>query len=595
MKAFLYRIFHPPSWSIVVKLIIAFSLTSLLPLAFLGWCSFTVAKETLLIEKRSMLTSQANELVRHLDILLVERISSIKLLSKSETVKSFAASWPNPTKHDQLETQKILDNFADSNPYFQAVYIMNRQGEVILSTVENTGQNLDSCVCFQKAMAGNTYISDISISMDSGDPALYFCAPIKEEDGEIHAATILQVHAEEVWSLIELEKNTLGIGSVAILFDEYGIRIAHASDRSLIFKSVVPLDPQLEAQLLAEQRFGTMDRIESTNFPELAEGLFSVEKPTLFTHHLIISDTLYHASAIRLTMKPWTVIQTVPESAFLSTVNQIRQITLIITVITAVLMLAFINLSISHMTKPLKKLTLSAKQITEGQLDISLKDINIQQGDEIGVLFQSLKAMQSSLTASYARLEEAYLITIEALSSALDVRDRETEGHSRRVTFMSMRIAEELRLDSSERQALLRGALLHDVGKIGISDTILLKTGALTEQEWAIMKRHPMIGYKILKDIKFLEDSLSVVISHHEKFDGSGYPYGLSGTNIPLNARIFSVADAYDAITNERPYKKAKSHEEAVAEIKRSSGTHFDPEIVEVFIKLFTRENGEDA
>jgi|GEM_PF-2975681 len=587
MKDSLRRLFHPSSWSILFKLIVAFSIISLLPLVFLGWYDFRTAKQAMLVGQRQALTSHANELAHHLDILLAERLSSIKLLTKYESVRTFAASWPNPSSHAQIEAQENLDNLTDSNPYIQAVYLMNRDGEVILSSVENVGDNFGFRPYFQQAIAGNTYISDISISVDAGIPVIYFSAPIEEDDGTINAIALLRVHAEEIWSMVEFEKDTVGSDSVAILFDEYGMRIAHASDRSLIFKTVVPLDPQLEAQLLAEHRLGTMNVIESTNFPELAEGLSLAENQPHFTYHMNISDDVYHASAARLALKPWTVIETVPESAFLSSINQIENITYIVITLVGIFTLVIIVLSSLQITRPIKQLTASAKRIAAGELDLSLKDLKIPQEDEIGLLFRSLSAMQSSLTESYSELEDSYLVTIEALSSALDSRDRETEGHSRRVTSMSVRIAETLGLDSSECQSLKSGALLHDIGKIGISDTILHKPGPLTEQEWEIMKQHPKIGNKILKNVKFLEDSLPVVLSHHEKFDGSGYPYGLIGEDIPLIARIFALADAYDAITSDRPYRKGKSHDEAVAEIKRSAGTHFDPSIVEVFIKLY--------
>jgi HD-GYP domain-containing protein (c-di-GMP phosphodiesterase class II) len=526
----------------------------------------------------------------HLDSILAERLSSIKLLSKSEYLKTFAASWPNPSYHVNEEVQESLDNLTDSNPYIQAVYLMNREGEVILSSVENVGDNYGFRPYFQQAIAGNTYISDISISVDAGIPVIYFSAPIEEEDGTINAIALLRVHAEEIWSIVEMEKDTLGPGSVAIIFDEFGMRIAHASDHSLIFKTVVPIDPQLEAQLLAGHRLGTMNIIESTNFSELAAGLSLVESQPHFTYHLDTSDDIYHASKAKMAMKPWTVIQTVPEPSFLSSINQIKNITIFITLLVGIFIMVIIALFSLQITRPVKQLTASAKRIAAGELDHTLHNLKIPQEDEIGVLFRSIRGMQSSLIESYSDLKDSYMATIEALSSALDSRDRETEGHSRRVTSISIRIGKTLGLDSSECQALKTGALLHDVGKIGISDTILHKPGPLTEQEWEIMKQHPLIGNKILKDVKFLKDSLPVVLSHHEKFDGSGYPYGLIGEDIPLIARIFALADAYDAITSDRPYRKAKSHEEAVAEIKRSAGTHFDPSIVEVFIKLYCKE-----
>ncbi len=192
-----------------------------------------------------------------------------------------------------------------------------------------------------------------------------------------------------------------------------------------------------------------------------------------------------------------------------------------------------------------------------------------------------------SLAAALGDLEKSYQATLLALSAALDARDRETEGHSQRVTKWALAVGHQLKLSDAELTSLERGALLHDVGKIGISDNILLKAGPLTPQERLLMNQHPQLGYNMLKDIPFLQDALPVVLYHQEQFDGSGYPAGLRGEVIPLAARIFAIADTYDAMTSMRPYREAMSHPEAIAEIKRCRGTQFDPRVVDAFLELF--------
>jgi GAF domain-containing protein len=200
----------------------------------------------------------------------------------------------------------------------------------------------------------------------------------------------------------------------------------------------------------------------------------------------------------------------------------------------------------------------------------------------------------ASLAVALGNLEESYQATLLALSAALDARDRETEGHSQRVTKLALAIGRELKLSPEELTSLERGALLHDVGKIGISDNILRKTGPLTQQERELMHQHPILGYNMLKGIPFLQDALPVVLYHQEMWDGSGYPEGLRGSQIPLGARIFSVADTYDAMTSTRPYRKALSHEEAVREITRCRGTQFDPLVVDAFLELFRKQKQTD-
>lgn len=185
----------------------------------------------------------------------------------------------------------------------------------------------------------------------------------------------------------------------------------------------------------------------------------------------------------------------------------------------------------------------------------------------------------------YVRLQNNYQETVMALSNALELRDKVTAGHSDRVTAYSLIIGNEMGLSDEELLRLRLGALLHDLGKIGISDTILHKEGKLSEEEWAKMREHPELGCKIIRGIPFLEPAIDVVLSHHERWSGVGYPQNLSGEEIPLGARIFALADVFDALSMERSYKGAWAIEDVVAEIKKSAGTHFDPKVVDAFLR----------
>lgn len=180
-------------------------------------------------------------------------------------------------------------------------------------------------------------------------------------------------------------------------------------------------------------------------------------------------------------------------------------------------------------------------------------------------------------------LKRSYDITLQALGDALDLKDRETEGHSRRVTAFTMAIARHMGLPADQVAMIARGAFLHDIGKMAIPDKILNKPGKLDPDEVIIMREHCYKGYQIVKKIPFLTDACDIIYSHQEHFDGTGYPRQLKGTNIPLGARIFSVADTLDAIISDRPYRKARSFAAAREEIVRCSGTQFDPEVVAAF------------
>jgi len=206
-----------------------------------------------------------------------------------------------------------------------------------------------------------------------------------------------------------------------------------------------------------------------------------------------------------------------------------------------------------------------------------------------GVYVRSSKqivAQATALRAALAETERTYDATLAALSSALDVRDTETEGHARRVVRYMELIAGELRVPLEQHATLRRGALLHDIGKIGVPDHILRKPGPLTENEWYTMKTHPDLGAKIIANVPFLEEVAIIIRAHHERWDGNGYPDGLSAEDIPLGARIFAVADSFDAMTSDRPYRRGRALDEALAEIERCSGTQFDPQVVHAFLAV---------
>jgi putative nucleotidyltransferase with HDIG domain len=201
-------------------------------------------------------------------------------------------------------------------------------------------------------------------------------------------------------------------------------------------------------------------------------------------------------------------------------------------------------------------------------------------------LEQVVRARTEMLRQAMEDLEHSYDITLEALGDALDLKDSETEGHSKRVTAYTIALARAMGISPAEIKVIARGAFLHDIGKMAIPDDILRKPAALTSDEQKVMREHCTRGFNILRKIPFLSEAAEIVFSHQEHYDGTGYPTGLRGGEIPIGARIFAVADTLDAITSDRPYRKASSFDAARQEILRCSGTQFDPSVVEVFLKI---------
>jgi len=263
----------------------------------------------------------------------------------------------------------------------------------------------------------------------------------------------------------------------------------------------------------------------------------------------------------------------VPADGVVDNVFRLRVVLLFMVAGTALLVLVVGGLLARRITRPLEQLVSSI---------VAAGDQRAPTGpaDEIGYLASSFNHMTASLEEKTKALEATSFASVEALARAIDARDPYTYGHSARVARLSFAIAREMGLQPDELGTLGRAALLHDIGKIGVADRVLRKPGPLNKRDLIAMRAHPVIGYEMLKGLRFLESSLGGIRHHHEHWDGSGYPDGLSGADIPHEVRILTVADALDALTSDRPYRNAMSFSAAVATIEAEAGTQFDPAVV---------------
>ncbi len=236
-------------------------------------------------------------------------------------------------------------------------------------------------------------------------------------------------------------------------------------------------------------------------------------------------------------------------------------------------------------TKPLIQLVQASVKVTQGDLNVK---VAARSNDEISILTESFNTMVASLNQAQTELIRSYDETLEGWAKALELRDKETEGHSGRVTDLTVKLAAAMGVSAEALVNIRRGALLHDIGKMGVPDAILHKNGLLDENERSIIQKHPQDAYNMLKQIDYLKVALEIPYCHHEKWDGTGYPRGLKGADIPLSARIFAVVDVFDALSNDRPYRKAMPLDDVIQYLKEQSGTHFDPDVVNAFLKILT-------
>ena len=242
----------------------------------------------------------------------------------------------------------------------------------------------------------------------------------------------------------------------------------------------------------------------------------------------------------------------------------------------------------SAITRPLHNLVEASSEVADGNLQVQIMP---RGNDEVTVLTRSFNNMISNLNQSKVDLLNAYDRTLEGWSMALELRDQETEGHTRRVAELTLELSELMGFEGQALVHIRRGALLHDIGKMGIPDSILLKPGSLTDAEWAVMRRHPEFAYQLLWPIEYLRPAIPIPYSHHEWWNGEGYPQGLSGNGIPLPARIFAVIDVWDAMRSDRPYRPAIPESEVREYLQNSRGVHFDGQVVEAFFELLGRKN----
>lgn len=273
--------------------------------------------------------------------------------------------------------------------------------------------------------------------------------------------------------------------------------------------------------------------------------------------------------------------------------NKLRQETLLIisiSILAAIAGLIFIFPLLSTITRSLKALEVAATELEKGNYDFR---VNIKTTDEIGSFATTFEHLRLSLKDHITQLEnawieekKAHLESIKALSKAIEIKDPYTRGHLERVSLYSELLAKELGLSQKDVEKLRYGCILHDVGKIGIDFRIIQKPARLNETEYAEIKKHPAFGAQIIEDVDFLSQARDIILYHQEKYDGSGYPFGLKGEEIPFLARIVSVADVFDAMTTDRPYRNKLTDEETFDLIKKESGKHFDPKIVDAFLGL---------
>ena len=391
----------------------------------------------------------------------------------------------------------------------------------------------------------------VFLATEPAGPMVYWAGPIRGSGGLVVGAVLLgQSLADITQGILQAEAGQDSQSS-ALAF--------YAPDGEALISSlpVTPPLPQTVQGLVA-------DRQAVRSMQPLSGHRYGV----LFTDWTMRNTQLgYLAVAL-------------PADRLETSLNQIKALLILVFVIAALLTLLLGGVLARRISRPIERLVASTRSVAAGDLSHRAR---VTGRDEIGYLANSFNDMTASLEAKTQALEESYFASMEALARAIDARDPSTFGHSARVAAISLELADAMRLTPSERQALRRAALLHDIGKIGVDDRILQKAGGLNRTEMVEVREHPLTGYDMLKGLPFLQHSLTGVRHHHERWDGTGYPDRLKGEAIPELVRILSLADVFDAVSSKRPYKARRSFQAASQVIIAGAGTQFDPAVVEAF------------
>ncbi len=520
----------------------------------------------LAVSSRKMLqinqgTLESGILTAHTQIVTstAERVESF-VGTVRETLRGMARFQGLTARLDEGQRADLLIPFLDSYSRLLAVRVIDTDGRRISevghgpATLWDQLGSSEGAAATAAALRGEEYAGLPFVPAGGEAAAVAFAVPVRDETNRVTAALLAIVSLEDVQAVIA--KVRVGTTGQAYLVDRRGVVVAHR-DLDLVRRRENLGDLEIVGYLQAGQTLGSVPFRDRAGRQML--GSYDVV-PGL----------------------GWgVVIEELRDEAYRSLAEMRRQ-TAFWVALGLVLAVGIGVVTAQGISRPIRAFADKALAISRGDFKgtISARSMN-----EIGQLAETFNHMTRQLDLYDRNMRELFLATIKSLAAAIDAKDPYTRGHSERVAFYSVAIARELGLDERSLERVQIAALLHDVGKIGIEDAVLRKPERLTEAEYAIIKRHPIMGANIMAPIRQLKDIIPGMRHHHEALDGTGYPDGLAGGEIPLLARVIAVADTFDAMTSDRLYQKAKDDDFVIQTLTRLSGTRYDPKAVQAFIK----------
>ncbi|HXG83692.1 MAG TPA: HD domain-containing phosphohydrolase [Pyrinomonadaceae bacterium] len=566
---------QPKKISLIYFVIATLLLVGLVPLVLTGW----------FLSKKSGDELRAVE-NRYQTQLVQEKARQIEMFGQrySDLVLSFAEALElsdNLSILSSPQTEKKLGNSLKENQNLLSLYIKPLQGESlsVFRAEAIDKKEIETLSAATLASLGNKRVlfSQPRKLSSSGEIVLAVASPVVIEKN-IAAGVVAIISMREIGRIMAetkpMSEAELWRAGLPIIFvvDKDGRAVFHQDS------SVVAGQKPLTDLKIVQEWQATNNQIQSALVPFTAE--YAGEK-----HSMIGAYSTANFSKDL----SFGVVAMQDESKALASVGEMRRQTWMISLAFALFALITGSVFAKKLTAPLLNLVAAAQKISAGDLSGRVETKNITEIGTLGETFNTMSDKLEDYIHSLARAaeenRELFVGTVKALAAAIDGKDRYTRGHSERVSRFSVAIGKQLKLSEPELETLRISALLHDVGKIAIDDKILKKPGALDDEEFEIMKTHPRQGYKIMANIPAMKEYLPGIYSHHEMLDGAGYPQGLKGDEIALQAKIISVADTFDAMTTDRPYQKGMTMEVALNRIETFVGTRYDEKIVEALIE----------
>jgi putative nucleotidyltransferase with HDIG domain len=563
---------------ILYPIMLVLMLVSIVPLTIYGWQLITLIRERVQTDQRIQQTTMAKTLADCIDLFIRIHRSQMQSFANSlESTGSLNASFENVP---ELEGQ--LQRFMSASPSLLYISLVNTQGKGSRAGSFNADDEFVNHLLSQAfaSVAGgrNQFHVSTPTQLNIGSefrPAVIMSVPVIFRNKWM-GAIISILALDEIQTWVQERKKDSKVITVYVVNEE-GRIVVHPDAKNYMTGKDVRSEMEIVKDFVDDfkQNKGMLNRA----FDLVQEN---VRTPMLGTY-------------CHVREAPWGVIVQIEQSEAFVIITDVKRSAIMIGLIMLLLAVLVGSFGARSIVSPLQQLAESTRSIARGDFS---KKINIRSRTEIGELSDTFNQMTEDLRRYVEQLQWAakknrdlFLGTIRALAAAIDEKDPYTRGHSERVTQFSMVIGKRLGLNESQLETLRVAALLHDVGKIGIDDSVLKKPGILNQQEFEFMRQHTVKGANIMKSIEELRDMVPGMKHHHEQWDGNGYPDRLQGENIPILARIISVADTLDAMTTDRPYQQAFDIEATLTKIRTNSGVKYDPWVVKALTAAF--ENGD--